>query len=206
MKKQLLKLKIKYMLFSSFLFVFLYKSAEFYTKTIKEVSSIVMSWEKNIPFIPILIVPYMTSGLLFSIIFLLPKNKNNLILLFKRANFMTILSSSIFFIYPLKFSFTKPIVENTIYRFLFFLLKVFDSDFNQCPSLHVSYALLYITVFYKELKSPFKYLACFWAFLIAISVIFVYQHHFIDFLAAIVVIAITFFIFPDKIKKKYIEL
>lgn len=206
MKVNLLKLKLKFMFFSSFLFVFLYKAAEIYAKTLKDVPSFVMSWEKNIPFFPFLIIPYMTSGLLFCLIFLLPKSKASLILLFKRANFMTIISTTIFFIYPLKFSFDKPIIENSIYNFLFFLLKTFDSSFNQCPSLHVSYAFLYIIIFYNEIKSPMKYLACLWGFLIALSVLFVYQHHFIDFLAAIVVVLVTFLIFPDKVKKKYIEL
>lgn len=206
MKKNLLKLKLKLMFFSSFLFVSLYKTAEIYTKTLKNIPSFVMSWEKSIPFLPFLIIPYMTSGLLFCLIFLLPKNKNSLILLFKRANFMTIISTSIFFIYPLSFSFDKPIVENPIYNFLFFLLKTFDSNFNQCPSLHVSYAFLYMIIFYNEIKSPIKYLACFWAFLISISVLFVYQHHFIDFFGAIIVVLLTFLIFPDKIKKRYIKL
>lgn len=205
MKKNLLKLKLKFMLFSSFLFVFLYKAAETYARSLKTVPSFVMDWEKNMPFIPSLIIPYMTSGLLFCLIFLLPKSKASLILLFKRANFMTIISTAIFFIYPLRFTFDKPLINNSLYNFLFFLLKTFDSSFNQCPSLHVSYAFLYIIIFYNEIKSPIKYLACLWAFLIAISVLFVYQHHFIDFLAAIIVVITTFLIFPDKIKKKYIE-
>ncbi len=197
-KENLLNLKIKYALLSSMIFVFLYKIAETYTSTLKNVPSFVMNWEKFIPFVPFLILPYMTSGLLFVIIFFLVKTKEDLILLTKRANFMTIISVIIFFIFPLKFSFAWEEVKNPFYNFLFSLLNSYDNKFNQCPSLHVSYSFLYIFVFYTELKTKLKYLYCLWAFTIAISVLFVYQHHFIDFIGGLIIFGITFLIFPNK--------
>lgn len=198
MQDKLLNLKLKYIFFSSLIFLIFYKSAEFYAKAQKNIPSIVMNWENKIPFLPFMIIPYMTSGLMFPIIFFLTKSKKGLILLLKRIIFMTLISTIIFYIYPLKYSFEKAHVENPIYNSLFYLLKIFDSDFNQCPSLHVSFAFLYAIIFYKELKSPFKYLACFWAILTAFSVLFVYQHHFIDFIGGLIVIIITLLIFPEK--------
>lgn len=197
-EKLLLNLKIKYAFISSIIFILLYKLAEIYAGTLKNISSFTMAWEKSIPFVPFLIVPYMTSGLLFVIIFFLVKTKENLILLFKRANFMTIISVIIFFIFPLKFSFAWEEIKNPFYNFLFSLLNSYDNKFNQCPSLHVSYSFLYIYVFYTELKTKLKYLYCLWAFTIAISVLFVYQHHFIDFIGGIIIFGLTFLIFPTK--------
>lgn len=196
--KMLFNLKIKYSFVSSMVFIILYKIAELYTSTLKNVPSYVMEWEKSIPFIPFLVVPYMTSGLLFVIIFFIVRTKEDLILLAKRANFMTIISVIIFFIFPLKFSFPWKDIENPFYNFLFSLLDSYDNKFNQCPSLHVSYSFLYIFMFYKELKTKLKYFYCLWAFTIAISVLFVYQHHFIDFIGGIIIVLITFYIFSPK--------
>ena len=62
---KLLKLKIKYTIFISIFFVIFYKGAEFYTYTVKNVPSYFMDWEKNIPFLPIFMLPYMTSAPFF---------------------------------------------------------------------------------------------------------------------------------------------
>lgn len=197
MKVKLENLKIKYAIFSSIIFIFLYKFAEFSTKIHKDIPSIVMEWEYNIPFLPFFIIPYMSSAPLFILIFFITKNEKNLDLLFKRITFITLVSIIIFFIYPLQFSFEKPHINNSVLNFLFYFLGLVDSKFNQFPSLHVSYSILYTYVFYTEMKSSYKYLICLWTCLITISVLFVYQHHFIDFIGAIFLTIVTFLIFPN---------
>ena len=144
---KLLKLKIKYTIFISIFFVIFYKGAEFYTYTVKNVPSYFMDWEKNIPFLPIFMLPYMTSAPFFLVTVFLEKNESSLKLLMKRAVFLTVVSTAIFVIYPMKFYFQKPEIDNQIFKFLFYLLGKLDSSFNQCPSLHVSFAFLYGSVF-----------------------------------------------------------
>ena len=70
---KLLKLKIKYTIFISIFFVIFYKGAEFYTYTVKNVHSYFMEWEKNIPFLPIFMLPYMTSAPFFLVTIFLEK-------------------------------------------------------------------------------------------------------------------------------------
>ena len=116
----------------------------------------------------------------------------------KRAIFLTVVSTFIFVIFPMKFYFPKPEIDNQILKFLFYLLGKLDSNFNQCPSLHVSFAFLSIGIYCKEMKTKLKYLIAIWGFLIAISVHFVYQHHFIDFVGGTLIFLITCIIFPRK--------
>ena len=198
MKKKLLKLKIKYAIFISIFFVILYKGAEFYTYTVDNVPSYFMEWERSIPFLPIFMLPYMTSAPFFLVTLFIVKNEKDLKLLMKRAIFLTIVSVSIFIIFPMKFYFPKPEINNSIFKFLFNVLGQLDSSFNQCPSLHVSFAFLSATVYYKEINSKIKYLLCMWGFLLAISILFVYQHHFIDFVGGTLIFIITCLIFPRK--------
>ena len=90
-------------------------------------------------------------------------------------------------------------IDNQIFKILFYILGLLDSNFNQCPSLHVSFAFLSNIVYYREIKNKFlKYFLCFWGFLLAISVLFVYQHHFIDLVGGILLFVISCVIFQRK--------
>ena len=196
---KLLKLKIKYTIFISIFFVIFYKGAEFYTYTVDTVPSYFMEWERNIPFLPIFMLPYMTSAPFFLVTIFLEKNENSLKLLMKRAIFLTVVSTAIFVIFPMKFYFPKPEITNTTFKTLFYILGLLDSSFNQCPSLHVSFAFLSNIVYYREIKNTFlKYFLCVWGVLLAISIFFVYQHHFIDFVGGTLIFLITSIIFPRK--------
>ena len=196
---KLLKLKIKYTIFISILFVIFYKGAEFYTYTVNNVPSYFMEWERNIPFLPIFILIYMTSAPFYLATIFLEKNEDSLKLLMKRAIFLTVVSTTLFVVFPMKFNFSKPEVDNQIFKFLFYSLGKLDSSFNQCPSLHVSFAFLSIIVYYREVKNIFlKNFLCIWGFLLAISILFVYQHHFIDFVGGTLIFFITCIIFPRK--------
>ena len=84
---KLLKLEVKYTIFISIFFVIFYKGAEFYTYTVDNVPSYFMEWERNIPFLPVFMLPYMTSAPFFLVTIFLEKNENSLKLLMKRAIF-----------------------------------------------------------------------------------------------------------------------
>lgn len=196
---KLSKLKIKYTIFISIFFVILYKGAEFYTYTVDNVPSYFMDWERNIPFLPIFMLPYMTSQVFFLATIFLEKNESNLKLLIKRAAFLIAVSTALFVIFPMKFYFPKPEVDNQILKSFFYILGKIDSSFNQCPSLHVSFAFLSAEVYCREVKSKFlKSFFGIWGLLLAISVLFVYQHHFIDFVGGTLIFLITCIIFPRK--------
>ena len=91
---KLLKLKVKCTIFISIFFVIFYKGAEFYTYTVDNVPSYFMEWERNIPFLPVFMLPYMTSAPFFLVTIFLEKNENSLKLLMKRAN---LFNSSFYF-------------------------------------------------------------------------------------------------------------
>jgi len=96
---KLLKLKINYTIFMIVFFVIMYKGAEFYTYTVKNVPSYFMEWERNIPFLPIFMLPYMTSAPFFLVTIFFEKNEYSLKLLMKRAIFLTVVSTIIFVLF-----------------------------------------------------------------------------------------------------------
>lgn len=205
MRNKNMNLKIQsflWMSLSYIIFLFLYEIAGKYSSALESVPSFYLDWEKDIPFVPWMVIPYISSGIFFISVFFICKTKESLYTLVKRINFITIVSAVSFFIFPLKFAFEKPEVKNNFLNFFFHFIERMDTDFNQCPSLHMSYAVIFMIVFYKEIKSKVKYLFCGWFFLMGLSTIFIYQHHVIDIIFSLGLTLFTIFIFPEKDNKR----
>ncbi len=205
MESKNIKLKIQsflWMIISYLIFIFFYKAAGIYASNLESVPSFYFPWEKNIPFIPWLVIPYMSSGIFFVIIFLLCKTKESLWILVKQINSITIISSISFFLFPLKFAFEKPEIKNSFLSIFFQFLERMDNSFNQCPSLHISYAVLFVIVFQKEIKSKIKYIFHIWFLLMGLSTVFIYQHHIIDIIFALLLTIFILFIFSEKVNER----
>lgn len=172
-----LKERFVWVLFMGALFFILYGAANQYASLTPH-PSIFMEWERHIPFVPSFIIPYMSSDVMFCIAFLLPQSRLELRILAMRVLFIVTLSVVIFTLFPLQFGFEKP--KSDEYQWLFGLLSA-DLPYNQLPSLHISFALVLWASMRSHLKNVFlKYAVALWLWLIALSTLLVYQHHFID--------------------------
>jgi len=172
-----LKERFVWVLFMGALFFILYGAANQYASLTPH-PSIFMEWERHIPFVPSFIIPYMSSDVMFCIAFLLPQSRLELRILALRVLFIVTFSVIIFTLFPLQFGFDKP--HSDEYQWLFGLLSA-DLPYNQLPSLHISFALVLWASMRSHLKNVFlKYAVALWLWLIALSTLLVYQHHFID--------------------------
>lgn len=156
--------------------------------------------DSTIPFISSMIVPYSWSIILFCIGFFLVKTQRQLSLLTQRLILATLFACFIFYIFPARFSFERPNVDNWT-RFGYQFLMITDKPFNQFPSLHVTYALLIGTTLWQTAKVNNKRLTLFYRLLLSIicsliivSTIFTYQHHFLDivggFLLTVIILGV----------------
>ncbi len=182
------KERFVWLLYLGIVFFLLYGNANEYISRMQTNISLFMQWEKDIPFIESFIIPYMSSDILFIIAFLLVQTRLSIKILALRSFFSIVISVLIFIFFPLKFAFEKPVVDN----FLFDILKL-DLPYNQMPSLHVSLAVILWFSMKNNIKSKFiKTILFIWLFLIILSTLFVYQHHFIDiptgFLLGIIIV------------------
>ncbi|MCP4326164.1 MAG: hypothetical protein GY787_30870 [Alteromonadales bacterium] len=194
-----LKERFVWLVYMGVLFFLLYGSAnEFASQTAPHLS-LYFDWENNIPFIPMFIVPYMSSDVVFVIAFLLLQTRFELRILALRILFIVLLSVFIFVFFPLQFSFEKPNIES--FTFLFTLLEA-DKPFNQLPSLHVSFSI----IFWFSMKQHFsnillKIILGSWLTLIIISTLFVFQHHFIDLPTGLFVGFLAVYLINEKRSK-----
>ncbi|MEN4758967.1 phosphatase PAP2/dual specificity phosphatase family protein [Chryseobacterium sp. C39-AII1] len=188
--------KINSLILCSFVFMMVYNYSAWHISKLENVPSFVFNLEKYIPFIPWTIIPYMTSGLFFCLVFFFCKTKEEIAILTKRMLFVTVIAGICFLLFPLKFSLNKPEINSSVLGIPFQFLKIFDSPFNQAPSLHIAYAFIFWSVF-RNLKRERIFLMI-WLILLGISTLTTYQHHLIDVLAGGILTHISFIIFPYR--------
>ncbi len=176
--KATLKERFVWMLFMGIFFFLLYGSANQYAGLTGPHPSLFMAWEREIPFVEAFIVPYMSSDLLFCIAFLLPYTRFELRVLAARVLFIIAFSVGCFVLFPLQVGFEKP--EIGTFHMLFGMLEA-DLPYNQAPSLHIGFAVVLWASMRSHLRHPLlKGALALWFWLIALSTLLVYQHHFID--------------------------
>ena len=139
---------------------------------------IVFELDHALPFMPWMVLPYMTSSLLFCLSFAAVRSVDELRTLSQRLMLCTVGASLAFLLYPLRFSFERPDVTGPP-SMLFDLLALVDQPYNQLPSLHVAYCVVIGTV----LRAP---LWRAWLVLVAVSTLFTWQHHLVDVLGGLV--------------------
>lgn len=173
-----LKERFMWVIFMGVLFFILYGAANQYAYIGTPHLSLFMEWERSIPFVPPFIIPYMSSDLMFCGAFLLIQSRLELRVLALRVLAIVTFSVIIFTLFPLQFGFVKPKTDE--YEWLFNLLSA-DLPYNQLPSLHISFAIILWASMRNHISNPFvKYSIAIWFWLIALSTLLVYQHHFID--------------------------
>lgn len=195
-RRPILKQQIYAFLLCTVVFMTVYNFAAWYTSKAEKVPSFVFDFEKYIPFLPWSIIPYMTSGIFFCSVFFMCKEREQLTVLTKRMLFTTVTAGVCFIAFPLQFSLAKPGTNGSILDYSFQFLKIFDSPFNQSPSLHISYAFIFWTVF-RRLKK-FRTFLMVWLIVLGISTLTTYQHHFMDILSGTVLAHISFMVFPYR--------
>ena len=183
------------LLFLAPFFFLSYGFANQYAAQLADVPSVVYAWEQHIPLWPWTIVPYWSIDLLYGLSLLLCWNKFELKQHALRLFFAQLISISCFLLFPLKFSFERP--ELTGFFGLWFdVLMGFDKPFNQAPSLHIVLLVILWDFYRRHSTAPYKWLVDLWSFLIGLSVLTTWQHHFIDIPTGLWVGALCLWLFP----------
>lgn len=160
-------------------FVAVYSGCNHFTATRGDVPTLMFEWERHIPFVRELVVPYWSLDLFFCGAFFLCGSKVELNLLTKRLIAVTVLSGLCYVLFPLKLALPRPEPEGWTAP-LFHALYFNDLPYNLAPSLHISLRSL-VWVFYgAHLTGRLRTAVKVWFILIGLSTLFVWQHHLVD--------------------------
>jgi membrane-associated phospholipid phosphatase len=186
---------IAWLLFLGPFFFASYGFATWWTSRLAHVGSVVFEWERVIPFLAWTIVPYWAIDVLYGISPFLCSSRAELDRHALRLLTAQLVSVSGFLLFPLQFSFTRPDVDG-LFGAMFAVLRAFDKPFNQAPSLHIS-LLVILWVLYADKVAPRWRLVVHAAFaLIGVSVLTIWQHHFIDVPTGLAVGFICLWLWP----------
>ena len=166
-------------------FFITYGFANARTACLPQVQSFAFAWERNIPFIPWMIIPYWSIDLLYALSLFLWTRQRDLDRHALRLMAATIVCVCGFLLFPLKFSFERPEISQPLFRLLFDLLESFDQPYNQAPSLHICLLIIVWDAFRRNVPPKIVPLVHAWAAVIAVSVFATYQHNTIDGMLAI---------------------
>ena len=174
-----------------------YNFANWLTLQRQDVPSLFFSWEHSIPLWPWTIVPYWSIDLMYGLAILLTSSWQSLKTLGLRLLTAQMVCIICFLLFPLKFYFDRPVL-NGFFGLLFDILMGFDKPFNQAPSLHITLLVILWQFYAQYFRRLGRYILHLWCFLIALSVLTTWQHHFFDIPTGLWVGCLCIWLWPDN--------
>ncbi len=159
------------------------------------------SWERFIPFVPVMIIPYMSLNLFFVGGPFLCQSRNELRVLARRIAFAIFGAGACFLLIPLQLSAVRPQPGDwtgAIFRFL----RIFDQPYDLFPSLHITFRTILAAHYAKHTKGVIRWASHMWFALIGFSTLLTYQHHFVDIVGGFMLAAVCFYLFRDENRKR----
>jgi membrane-associated phospholipid phosphatase len=164
---------------SGAVFFGVYISCNRFTATRSDVGTCYFGWEKNLPFIPWLVLPYWSLDLFFCGSFFLCATRTELHRHTLRLIVVTLLSGVCFLLIPMRFGWARPEPSGWTAP-LFRALYTNDLPYNLAPSLHISLRSLVWIVYGAHLRGRLRQLTKIWFILIGLSTLLLWQHHLMD--------------------------
>jgi membrane-associated phospholipid phosphatase len=181
-------------------FLIVYGTCNWITSLRTDVGTFYFPWERHIPFVPWMIVPYMSIDLFFIAAPFLCRNDHELRVLSNRIIFAIVVAGLCFLLFPLRFAFERPPVTGWFGQ-VFDAFRTMDKPFNLAPSLHIALRTILASIYARRTRGPRRIASNVWFSLIGFSTVVTYQHHLLDVAGGFVLAAYSFFLFPEKSAK-----
>ena len=158
----------------SLLFLIVYFGSNFLASRRHDVPSLFFPWEHAIPFMPWLVIPYMSIDLFFVAAPFLCRDDRELRTLSRRIAAAILIAGTIFILWPLRFAFDRPPLDGW-QGAIFNNFRALDHPFNQLPSLHITLSILLAQVYLRRSRGFLWALLTVWFTLIIFSAVLTYQ-------------------------------
>jgi membrane-associated phospholipid phosphatase len=182
---------VRYYVQLSVLFLLVYGGTNYFTSTRSDLNPLYFDWERHTVFVPGFVYVYLSIFL----VFLLPLfflGKPQIRALAATFTLATLIAGVIYLLLPAELPFVRP---DTVpgHGFVFRWLYKLALPHNLFPSLHVTYAALFIgTAINVETSTPLRTALFAWLLLLLVSVILVRQHTIIDIAGGLALAAASY--------------
>lgn len=182
----------------SLLFLVVYGGCLWITAHRLEVGTFYFEWEHAIPFLPFMILPYLSIDLFFVAAPFLFTERGDLHRFVRRIVVTIVVAGLCFLSFPLRFGFPRPQAGGWLGA-LFDWFRSVDAPYNLFPSLHAALLLLLCDAHARNLRGWARAGVLGWFALIALSPLLTHQHHMIDILGGLALAALVSFATRRKI-------
>jgi protein-tyrosine phosphatase/membrane-associated phospholipid phosphatase len=163
----------------SVLFLVVYGWCNWITAQRHDVGTLYFEWERFIPFVPLMIVPYMSIDLFFVAAPFLSRSERELATLSKRLLATLVVAGVCFLLFPLRFAFVRPAASGWLGAF-FDWFRGLDQPHNLLPSLHIAFLTILAQHYTRRTRGLLKIASNIWFVLVGLSTLLTYQHHIMD--------------------------
>lgn len=184
----------------SVLFLIVYGGTSWITAHRSDVGTLYFAWERYIPFVPLLIIPYMSIDLFFVVAPFLCTSDEERNLFARRITAAILAAGACFLLMPLRFAFPRPFVGGWLGP-IFTFLHGFDQPYNLLPSLHIALRTLLAEIYGRHSRGYWRMLSHIWFSLIGFSTVLTYQHHVLDLVGGFVLAALCFYFIQPKVPR-----
>jgi protein-tyrosine phosphatase/membrane-associated phospholipid phosphatase len=188
----------------SVLFVTFYGITNWFTaqRAHADVQTWHFAWElTTIPYVPLLIVPYMSMDLFFFVAAFLCSEERELRTFAKRVVFSILVAAAFFLLLPLKLAWPeRPHVVGWLGDFVErsctapFLMEY---PHNLFPSLHILLCVIVADIYIRHSRGIVRALLCAWFILIGMSTLLTWQHHLVDIMGGLMLAGFAFYFFRE---------
>jgi len=181
----------------SALFLVVYGWTNWFSAHRSNVPTLFFEWERSIPFVPLMIVPYMSIDLFFVAAPFLCRSDRELTTFSKRIAAAILVGGFCFLLFPLHFAFERPHAAGWLGAF-FDSFRGMDQPYNLLPSLHIALRTILADLYSRHTRGLVRQASNFWFVLIGLSAVLTYQHHVMDVVAGFALGAYCLYFFPES--------
>jgi predicted protein tyrosine phosphatase len=181
----------------SALFLAVYGWTNWFTAQRAYVPTLFFEWERSIPFVPLMIVPYMSIDLFFVAAPFLCRSNRELAAFSKRIAAAILIAGFCFVLFPLRFAFERPHTAGWLGQ-VFDWFRGMDQPYNLLPSLHIAFRTILVDLYARHSRGLLRQASNLWFLLIGLSAILTYQHHVMDVVAGFALGAYCLYLFPES--------
>ena len=181
----------------SVLFLAVYGACNRFTAVRNDVGTFAFAWERFIPFVPLMVIPYMSIDLLFVAAPFLCKDRAELRTFARRVVLAVFVAAAFFLLMPLHFSFQRPHVDGPL-GLVFNNFRKLDLPYNQFPSLHIALRTILAALYARHTRGAKRLLSDAWFSLIGASTLLTWQHHVVDVVGGFALGALCLYAVPGE--------
>lgn len=181
----------------SIFFLVVYGGCNWVTAKRADVGEWYFEWERRIPFLSIMILPYMSIDLFFVAGPFLCERREELRTLSRRIVMAIVAGAVGFLVLPLRFAFERPAVEGWLGA-IFDGFRMLDQPHNLVPSLHITLLAILTDLYARHTTGLLRVGLLMWFGLVGVSTVFTYQHHVVDVVSGLALAVVCFWAAPEK--------